>query len=642
MKKNDFPSAKNSLTFFISLFIMIVPTILVGQMESVVNSLADDEFAHPKDFLLTPADESTDGVCEDSLHRCTLRAALEEASYLGVPARVTFSVNGIIAVDDNNGSFGPTDDSWIQSIDQKVTIFGGGPNTPVLMGIENNTLITGIHFTNALYGIIVSGNKNQIGLDNELLANYISDNEYGILIAGDSNKITGNVIGLDILGHKEANKFGVLNFGNNNVIGGVFQGEGNVISGNDKGIVVNSFEPGSVAYIVGNQIGTDIAGTAAIGNKIGIEINGPNTIIGGTNPAAMNIISGNTESGILTGLLSNNIQIIGNHVGVDKTGNINIPNRDGIALGPGSTDCLVEKNLIKSNSQFGIYCSGIPQDSLESAGHLITENDILMNTIAGIGISDNSHHIVIGEHLGGAGVGNNIQFNGQGGVVFRNLIATPAYNTIRKNSFQKNGIKGIDIYSQCSICQDQTFPPDITSYTEQDAVTALVVGTHHDAGSRIDVYTGDINFSAHYEGKVWLGSTTVDANNDFVLAIDNCQCDIVATATDPDGNTSEFTDGEPLMTSLEDKPDLTISTKVYPNPFSDKVNIQFNLPISGYTKMSVYNLYGNVVETIFEDHLQAGEHQYIWSPKGLSSGLYYYKIISGQDLGISGKLFFTK
>jgi len=625
-------------TFLVMLAFM---STLNGQMVSVVNNTADDEFAHAYDFVLTPEDESTDGICEDSLHRCTLRAALEEASYLDVPARVTFSVGGVITLDDNNGSLSAPDDSWIQSFNQEVSIAGGGFFTPVIFIVGNRTLISGIEFTGALIGIIVEGNRNRIGLDHIGSANFINGmTQNGIIITGDSNEVTGNIIGSDIPGSRVGSPIGIAVFGNNNIIGGVRFGEGNLISGNDNGILVSPFDSSYVNLIAGNSIGTMIGGMAPLGNRVGIEVIGSNTLIGGSIPAAMNVISGNTESGVLTGLYAENIQIIGNHIGVDWSGIVSIPNRDGIVLGPGSKNCLVENNLIQENTQFGIFCSGLMGDTLLSSGHTIVGNDIFLNRIAGIGISNNAVNITVGESLTGAGSGNNIQYNGDGGVVFSSSFGTPKFNTIRKNDFRQNGIKAIDINTHCSICQEQTFPPDITSYTEVDAVTALVVGTHHDAGSVVDIYTGDINLSGHYEGRVWLGSATVDANHDFILSIDNCQCDIVATATDPNKNTSEFTDGEPLVTSIHD-PQLN-AINVFPNPSRDEVTFHFEVPQNVKATLTLYNATGQIVSTLFDDNFQEGVHAYTWKPGLESSGIYFYSLVYGSNNVIMGKVLLMK
>jgi CSLREA domain-containing protein len=229
---------KNFLIPFFALLLVLYQLTLQAQMQCTVNSLADDSDAHPYDDPETMDDETMDGLCEDYLGRCTLRAALEEASYLDIGADVVFSVSGILSMDENQGAFYPPDESLIKGLDQNVTIFGANFNTSVIFVVGNHTLITGLHLINALIGIDLSGSHSRIGLDNPMAANYISGmSQNGIIITGDSNRVTGNVIGLDIAGLAEGSPFGVFVFGNGNVVGGMRAGEGNIISGNDKGIM---------------------------------------------------------------------------------------------------------------------------------------------------------------------------------------------------------------------------------------------------------------------------------------------------------------------------------------------------------------------------------------------------------------------
>jgi hypothetical protein len=368
---------------------------------------------------------------------------------------------------------------------------------------------------------------------------------------------------------------------------------------------------------------------------------GFNTIIGGVTPGAMNVISGNTESGILLGIQATQVTIAGNHIGTDQSGNILIPNRDGIVMGPGSSYCYVQNNLIKGNTQFGIFSSGLPDSALASAHHDIAGNTILLNSEAGIGISNNSHHILIGES-NGFGAPNHIQSNGKGGVVFSNSFGTPEYNTIRKNSFSNNTLKGIDILSHCSNCQKQIFPPDVTGYVEVDPVSAVVSGTHHRAGSVIDIYTGDINTSGRYEGRIWLGSGIVNAANEFIFFIDNCACDIVATATDVQGNTSEFTDGEPLMTALRDPHDQTEEVMVYPNPFRGNVSIRFTLDRAQDVLLKIVDATGQIVITLIHEHLPAGNYEETWRTENYPEGMYFYHLTSRNDQIHTGKLIYLK
>ena len=74
---------KSNKFYFSTLFVMILlfqSSLLFGQLSMTVNSLADDEYSYPYDDPTTPEDESIDGICEDELGRCTIRAAIEESN----------------------------------------------------------------------------------------------------------------------------------------------------------------------------------------------------------------------------------------------------------------------------------------------------------------------------------------------------------------------------------------------------------------------------------------------------------------------------------------------------------------------------------------------------------------------------------
>ncbi len=610
--------------------------ILLAQMESTVNSLADDLSAHPYDDPDTPEDESVDGICGDFQGRCTLRAALEEAANIGTSAYIVFSTLGTIPVDPLQGPFYPPDDSRIQGINQQVSFLGDGMNTPVLFEVGNGTLITGLQLVNALIGIEVYGTHNRIGYDDPSLANYISDmTQNGILITGDSNTITGNVIGLDLLGMPEGSPFGIFITGKENVIGGDRDGEGNIISGNNKGIGVYTVDSLGNNYVVGNFIGTDLTGTQARGNQVGIDIVGPNVTIGGIDVMHRNVISGNTESGVLTGVQASSIFIVENNIGTDNTGTLMIPNRDGITLGPGANNCVVQSNLIAGNTQSGILLSGLPDSSLTSRDHIILDNTITGNGTAGIVLSGLSTDNVIGSSLLDSYAPNQIHDNGQAGVLVGGGVGNPQRNTIRENIFHDNTSYGIRILSG----QGGIRPPALESYTDDGQGTATIVGTHPLAGALIDLYAGDSNQSLRQEGGQWLGSGPVDASGFFSIAISSCLCDsIVATATDPLGNTSEFSGGWGPTTSVRDLSTQGTHASAFPNPFRTSATITFELQQTDDILLQICDVTGKLVQTLAHGQMEPGVHNFRWNPASEPAGMYYYRLSGATTGAATGKL----
>jgi hypothetical protein len=68
----------------------------------------------------------------------------------------------------------------------------------------------------------------------------------------------------------------------------------------------------------------------------------------------------------------------------------------------------------------------------------------------------------------------------------------------------------------------------------------------------------------------------------------------------------------------------------YPNPFNPRTIINYELPITNYVDLSVFNLLGQNVATLVNEHQQAGYHQVEWDASGFASGIYYYRIEAGN------------
>lgn len=199
------------------------------------------------------------------------------------------------------------------------------------------------------------------------------------LAQAGSNVIQGNWLGVDATGTAKAgnSQYGIyVNNVGNNQIGGTTAAQRNVISGSTA-IPNNGTTPGSsgvyifglnaTANIVqGNYIGTNAAGTAAIGNVVGVDIEWSANFnqVGGTAAGAGNVIAGNSWRNILTQNQAYRTQMQGNIVGLNAAGTaaLNTSTNVGIDI-EYSNDNTVggtapgSRNII-SGHQFGIYCYG--------------------------------------------------------------------------------------------------------------------------------------------------------------------------------------------------------------------------------------------------------------------------------------------
>jgi parallel beta-helix repeat protein len=227
---------------------------------------------------------------------------------------------------------------------------------------------------------------NQLGGTTADVRNVIAGNRRFNVIAtgGSGNKIQGNYIGVDSLGEDGVYfSFASLAVLNNSdiLIGGLEPGAGNVISGTANGILLYGGNAARDTVIQGNLIGTSADGKHAVGNGSGILIAGAgdgtgstsnkvfDTTIGGLDPAARNVISGNTTGISIIGENALGTRIQGNYIGTDIDGQFAIPNteqgirvQDASGVVIGGTD-VGAGNLISGNTGSGISIEGSAPDT---------------------------------------------------------------------------------------------------------------------------------------------------------------------------------------------------------------------------------------------------------------------------------------
>src|SRR5262249_7966851 len=119
-------------------------------------------------------------------------------------------------------------------------------------------------------------------------------------------------------------------------IGGTSAGAGNVISSNDRGVLLTNARSGNL--VQGNWIGTNASDATNLGNATGIAISdSTNNTIGGTTRGARNIISGNSVRGVqFTGSTTTGNVVEGNLIGTDNAGTGALGNGTGVEVSGGA------------------------------------------------------------------------------------------------------------------------------------------------------------------------------------------------------------------------------------------------------------------------------------------------------------------
>lgn len=79
----------------------------------------------------------------------------------------------------------------------------------------------------------------------------------------------------------------------------------------------------------------------------------------------------------------------------------------------------------------------------------------------------------------------------------------------------------------------------------------------------------------------------------------------------------------------------------YPNPFNSSTVISYMLPVSGHVTLKVYDALGKEVKTLVDKYNEAGRHQLQFDCNNLASGIYLYRLQSGNFVQ-SRKMIFSK
>ena len=72
----------------------------------------------------------------------------------------------------------------------------------------------------------------------------------------------------------------------------------------------------------------------------------------------------------------------------------------------------------------------------------------------------------------------------------------------------------------------------------------------------------------------------------------------------------------------------------YPNPFNPSTLINYQLPVSNNVKLVIYDVLGREVATLVNEKQQPGKYQVTWDASNFASGVYFYKLVSGDFIQI--------
>jgi parallel beta-helix repeat protein len=292
-----------------------------------------------------------------------------------------------------------------------IEISGIAARNNQVIGNRIGTDVTGTIAIGNTVGISIRNAPENLIQDNLISgsnSNNLGGGGSGISINGpiaSQNRVVGNLIGTDITGNVALGNsyYGIaIGSASNNIIGGTTPQERNIISGSQTAGIAFLQAPAILGEpslagvvsttnrIIGNYIGTNITGTAALGNPIGVWIAvGENNIIGGTTPQEGNVISGNQMGVYFLGDQTTGNRVIGNYIGTQADGSTPLPNtlysnvvafKAGVNNRIGGT-AVGEGNTIAFSGSSGIQVTG-------GKGLAILGNSIFSNNTLGIDLDN--------------------------------------------------------------------------------------------------------------------------------------------------------------------------------------------------------------------------------------------------------------
>jgi len=103
----------------------------------------------------------------------------------------------------------------------------------------------------------------------------------------------------------------------------------------------------------------------------------------------------------------------------------------------------------------------------------------------------------------------------------------------------------------------------------------------------------------------------------------------------------------PVSVKIETLPEHYALADNYPNPFNPATTIKYQLPEAGLVTLEVYNMLGQVVRTLVNEHQTAGRYALQWDATNdnghdLSSGMYFYHVRAGQEFQSTKKMLLLK
>ncbi|KPJ73578.1 hypothetical protein AMJ52_03395 [candidate division TA06 bacterium DG_78] len=380
--------------------------------------------------------------------------------------------------------------------------------------------------------------------------------------------------------------------------------------------------------------------------------------------------------------------VFNNYIGTDITGTTDFGNvHDGVYIGEGAHDNIVDGNLISGNDFEGVCIVGYAEIGIYTNSNIVFNNIIgldialapLGNTMDGVSIGQygNSYQGGFAEH--NVIDSNTIAYNGNNGVTvweqqfYNNFNAD--HNQIIRNAIYDNTLLGIDLGDNGVTANDGGDPdtgpndgcnfPIITSANYSGGQTTISGTIDIDTDPTqaiVEIFRARIDPSGYGEGAVYLGFATPDGGGNWSTIVTGLSPGdtVTATTTDLNFNTSEFCNNVVVIdVGIEEdtggKPVRYDLNQNVPNPFSNTTDIRYQISAcpalqgedgdNSKASLKIYNVIGRLIRQWDDATIKLSDH-IIWDGtdnlgREVQPGVYFYRL-EIDDFNVTKKMIVTR
>ena len=212
-------------------------------------------------------------------------------------------------------------------------------------------------------------------------------------------------------------------------------------------------------------------------------------------------------------------------------------------------------------------------------------------------------------------------------------------------------ILGLEELSDNQTCNADINSDDIINILDVVGIVQAILGNRGIDATEIQIFNNENSVSIESNGYVGAVQMTLSHGEDFMIELTD---DAFIAEYNTEGNTTtlmivapeskelftavgNFEIVETLAANSNDyvdvvNPEVISLGSAYPNPFNPTTSFELSVGNAGHVTMNVYNVMGQVVETLVNNTMDAGNYNITWDAANFSSGMYVVKAETANGL----------